>query len=587
MNEAKSVNPNSGRWIYSVASKITRNIPGLTLTIITCTLAAQISLLAASYLPLKAIILIGSPSIPSYFPEYFKEFEQKSLFVGLCIAAIAFYLLYLASESITKKLTALGSEKLVNNSSKLIVFDGQDDVARKAYLRFTRSLAAVVFLALTIAALGFIYLELTIAVISFWLCMGVAAKAISALKKGNSSSTNEGTYELINSMGSFGFLASFSYLAYDLLSDTPPSLLPAIIGVLLTRQIMQRATLLIQDVMLLKEQRLQISALFFNGHKLTGEPKSKATKFWSIFTQSQIDIWVPALLNDVMQKAYTEHHVNWHQSGVHDVFALEVRSKCIQGTSDTHLIKIFNTTRSTLAINEATLLSEPHVRNLYTLPFVHATVLDGFHCHIFRPEHLNKIPAVEFGIHQLELTKLLMRSTPSQSLVQKYARSRPLLWDRLSDSALINLGEALDVSQHKAAFEDFMRHIESIRYLLRTLPLHVCNSQVGKDQIFISNTGALTASYWGNWSLEPVGASLQISKKFEPLLPELLIELKEQRADMQEITVQHLHFSALCFQLDQFLARQNYISAAETLPQISNLVSALNQSALEVAVCNA
>ncbi|MEE1904414.1 hypothetical protein V0R39_19465 [Pseudomonas inefficax] len=587
MNEAKSVNPNSGRWIYSVASKITRNIPGLTLTIITCTLAAQISLLAASYLPLKAIILIGSPSIPSYFPEYFKEFEQKSLFVGLCIAAIAFYLLYLASESITKKLTALGSEKLVNNSSKLIVFDGQDDVARKAYLRFTRSLAAVVFLALTIAALGFIYLELTIAVISFWLCMGVAAKAISALKKGNSSSTNEGTYELINSMGSFGFLASFSYLAYDLLSDTPPSLLPAIIGVLLTRQIMQRATLLIQDVMLLKEQRLQISALFFNGHKLTGETKSKATKFWSIFTQSQIDIWVPALLNDVMQKAYTEHHVNWHQSGVHDVFALEVRSKCIQGTSDTHLIKIFNTTRSTLAINEATLLSEPHVRNLYTLPFVHATVLDGFHCHIFRPEHLNKIPAVEFGIHQLELTKLLMRSTPSQSLVQKYTRSRPLLWDRLSDSALINLGEALDVSQHKAAFEDFMRHIESIRYLLRTLPLHVCNSQVGKDQIFISNTGALTASYWGNWSLEPVGASLQISKKLEPLLPELLIELKEQRADMQEITVQHLHFSALCFQLDQFLARQNYISAAETLPQISSLVSALNQSALEVAVCNA
>lgn len=587
MNEAKSVNPNSGRWIYSVASKITRNIPGLTLTIIICTLAAQISLLAASYLPLKAIILIGSPSIPSYFPDYFKEFEQKNLFVGLCIAAIAFYLLYLASESITKKLTALGSEKLVNNSSKLIVFDGQDDVARKAYLRFTRSLAAVVFLALTIAALGFIYLELTIAVISFWLCMGVAAKAVSALKKGNSSSTNEGTYELINSMGSFGFLASFSYLAYDLLSDTPPSLLPAIIGVLLTRQIMQRATLLIQDVMLLKEQRLQISALLFNGHKLTGETKSKATKFWSIFTQNQIDDWVPALLNDVTQKAYTEHHVNWHQSGVHDVFALEVSSKCIQGTTDTHLIKIFNTTRSTLAINEATLLSDPHVRNLHTLPFVHATVLDGFHCHIFRPEHLNKIPAVEFGIHQLELTKLLMRSTPSQSLVQKYTRSRPLLWDRLSDSALINLGEALDVSQHKAAFEDFMRHIESIRYLLRTLPLHVCNSQVGKDQIFISNTGALTASYWGNWSLEPVGASLQISKKLEPLLPELLIELKEQRADMQEITVQHLHFSALCFQLDQFLVRQNYISAAETLPQISNLVSALNQSALEVAVCNA
>lgn len=272
---------------------------------------------------------------------------------------------------------------------------------------------------------------------------------------------------------------------------------------------------------------------------------------------------------------------------MHDIFAIEVCSTCTLGTTDTHLIKIFNNTRSTLAINEATLLSEPHVRNLCTLPFVHATILDGFHCHVFRPEHLNKIPAVEFGIHQPELTKLLMRSTPSQSLVQKYTRSRPLLWDRLSDSALTNLGEALDISKHQDVFKNFMRHIESVRYLLRTLPLHVCNSQVGKDQIFISNNGTLTASYWGNWSLEPVGASLQISKKLEPLLPELLLDLKEQRADMQEVTVQHLHFSALCFQLDQLLARQNYISAAEILPQISDLATALNQPVLEVAVCNA
>ncbi|MDD2129114.1 hypothetical protein NP856_08095 [Pseudomonas sp. 17391] len=587
MSEVKIVNQNSGRWIYSVASKITRNIPGLTFTIIIFTLAAQISLLAASYLPLKAIILIGSPSIPSYFPDYFKEFEQKDLFVGLCVAAVAFYLLYLASESITKKLTILGSEKLVNNSSKLIVFDGQDDVARKAYLRLTRSLAAVVFLSLTIAALGFIYLELTIAVISFWLCMGVAAKAKATLQKDITTSASEGTHEFINSLGSFGFLAAFGYLAYDLLSDTPPNLLPAIIGVLLTRQIMQRATLLIQDIILLKEQRLQISALFFNSHKLTGETKSKATKFWSIFTQGQIDTWVPALLQDISDKSYTNHCINWHQSGVHDVFALEVRSQCAQGTEDIYLLKVFNTTRSTLAINEATLLSEPQVRNLRTLPFVHATVLEGFHCHIFRAEHLNKIPAVEYGIHQLELSKLLMRSVPSQPLVQKYTRSRPLLWDRLSDSALASLGEALEITPHQQAFVKFNQAIDSIRHLLRILPLHVCNSQVGKDQIFIAGNGALTASYWGNWSLEPVGASLQISKKLEPLLAELLVDLKEHRADMQEITVSHLRFSALCFQLDQLLVRQNYLSAAEFLPQITGLAHELNQPVFKETACNA
>lgn len=125
MSDVKAVNFNAGRWMYSVANKITRIIPGLTLTIILLTLAAQISLLAASFLPLKAIILIGSPNIPSYFPEYLKEFERKDLFLLLCSTAALFYVLYLLSEALIKKLTKLGSERLILNSRKLILFDGQ------------------------------------------------------------------------------------------------------------------------------------------------------------------------------------------------------------------------------------------------------------------------------------------------------------------------------------------------------------------------------------------------------------------------------------------------------------------------------
>ena len=115
----------------------------------------------------------------------------------------------------------------------------------------------------------------------------------------------------------------------------------------------------------------------------------------------------------------------------------------------------------------------------------------------------------------------------------------------------------------------------------------MCNSQVGKDQIFISDNGILTASYWGNWSLEPVGASFQVSKKLGPLLVELLADLKEHRTDMQELTVAHLRISALCFQLDQLLVRQNYISAAELLPQITGLTEKLNQPVIEESACNA
>ncbi|HHJ1299041.1 MULTISPECIES: hypothetical protein [Pseudomonas] len=581
MSEMNAVNFNAGRWMYSVANKITRIIPGLTLTIILLTLAAQISLLAASFLPLKAIILIGSPNIPSYFPEYLKAFERKDLFLLLCSTAALFYVLYLLSEALIKKLTKLGSERLILNSRKMILFDGQNEVASKAYLRFTRSLAAIVFLSLTIAALGYIYLELTIATLAFWLCWAIAIKLNTVIKKSRKSQNIQTNYESINPLGSVGFFAAFSYLAYDLLSDTPPKLLPAIIGILLTRQIMQRATLLIQDLTSLKEQHLQISALFFKDHKLPSEARGKPEKFWSLFTNDSVNQWASDLLQELSDTQYVKHDIKWHQTGIHDVFAIEVESETSSGQKEIYLIKVFNTNRTTLAINEATLLMEPNLEGIPTARLLQATVLDGFHCHIFTAQSLNKIPAIETGIHQAASAKILMRHSPPQSLIQKYSRSRPLLWDRLNDTTLNGFGTALNGSEHLHEFRKFMQLKHQLREILRSTPLFINNSQIGKDQIFVSNDGKLSISYWGNWSLEPIGASLQL-KNLSASLPSLMADLQQHREDTQQMSEKHLMLAALCFSLDQLLSRQHYLSAAELLPEITALVTSIETENLAV-----
>lgn len=581
MNEVKSTNFNAGRWLYSVANKITRIIPGLTITIIALTLAAQVSLLAASFLPLKAIILIGSPSIPSYFPDYLKTFEREDLFLLLCSTAALFYALYLSSEALIKKLTKLGSERLISNSRKLILFDGQTEVASKAYLRFTRSLAAIVFLALTTAALGYIYLELTIATIAFWICWGIVTKAKKTITHQSIKHSSESNYDSTNPVGSIGFFAAFSYLAYDLLSDTPPKLLPAIIGILLTRQIMQRTTLLIQDLALLREQHLQISALFFKDHKLPSEVRGKPEKFWNLFTSDNPKLWVHDLLKEATEKTYIKHDIKWHQTGIHDVFAVEVKSETSAKQKDNYLIKVFNTNRTTLAINEATLLTEPNLEGIPTLSLIQATLLDGFHCHIFSAVSLSKIPAIETGIHQTACTKILMRYPPPDKLVQKYLRSRPLLWDRLNDSMLNHFGAALGNHEHLHDFKNFMKVKKLIQDILRCTPLYINNSQIGKDQIFISDNGTLSISYWGNWSLEPVGACLPTTN-LSASLPSLLADLQKHRDDTQQISEKNLTLSALCHCLDQLLSRQHYLSAAELLSEITTLALSIETDRLVV-----
>lgn len=580
-----SPNKQSSRWIYSVTMKITRNIPGTTLTIIILTIAAQISLLAASFLPLKAIILIGSPSIPSYFPMFLKSFERDEIFIGLCLAAVVFYGLYMGSESLTKNLTLRGSEKLVKSTSKLIIFDGQDDVARRAYSRLTRSLSTIVFLTLTTAALGLIYLELMLAVLCFWACMGMLVKAKKLISKDNLPLTGEQAVERLGSLGSVGFLAAFSYLAFDLLSDTPPSLLPAIVGVLLTRQIMQRATQLIQDILLLKDQRFQISALFFNEHKLIGNQKIKTTKFLSLFDPKELKEWLPPMLDKLAGVQCVNHEFKWHQSGVHDVFCIEALTTFPSGKTSYYLVKIFNSNRSTLAINEATLLSEPNIHRLPSMKLLEATLFNGYHCHIFQSAHLTKIPAIQTGIYQARAIQILMSCPPPRKLVDRYSRSRPFLWDRLSDSSLRLLGDALVLTDDLSTYKTFFRELDTIRHRLRSLPLYICNSNLGVDQLFISDSHTLTISYWGNWSIEPLGAGLSLIN-IEQTLPSLFTKLSVQRTDTKSICVDDLHLSALCFQLDQLMVRQNFLNAVVLLQKISEILARGNCQ-MESPVCSA
>lgn len=563
------------RWIYSTAINIAKKIPGLTATIIIFTLSAQISLLAASFLPLKAIILIGSPGIPSYFPGYLKSFERESLFVGLCLTAVAFYALYMASEYLTKHLTLRGSENLVRNTSKLIVFDGQDDVARRAYSRFTRSLAALVFLILTLAALGVIYIELLLAVIAFWGGVALYAK-LTHSAAANDLSTIESTLERVNSLGSIGFLAAFAYLAVDLLSSEPPALLPAIIGVLLTRQIMQRATQLIQDILLLKEQRLQISALFFSEHTLINNSTDRSTKFLNLFAADRVHEWASTILDNRDGQTYVQHSFTWHQTGVHDVFGIESSSRRQTGEIDNYLLKVYNSNRVTLAVNEATLLSEPNINSLPSLELIKVTLIDGYHCHLYRTGKLNKIPAVELGLYQKAAVKLLMQCVPPVELVEKFSRSRPFLWDRLSDETLHAFGKALAMTPQNMEFINFSRKIKIIRCHLKSLPVYINNSAMGADQLYLDVEDSIIVGHWGNWSIEPVGAGLELKNILNDL-PDLLIKLKSRRIDMSGICTAKLHLAGLCYQLDQLLVRQRFITAAGLLPEISAIVSSFSQ----------
>jgi hypothetical protein len=557
------------RWYYSVSAKIARIVPGYTLALIIITLASQLSLLAASFLPLKAIILIGSPNIPEYFPNSWKILGRENLFIGLSIAAIASYFFHLLAEKLIRNLTETGSKNLLAHSSKMILFEDQENIANRAYLRFTRSLASAFFVALTILLLGTFYNDLMIAIFTFWLVLIALFFLIRATSKPQHEKLLAVINNAPNTLASLGFLVAFGFMIYDLLDESPPEIFAALIGVLLSRQIMHRVAIFAHDTNSLITQHFQLSALFFHTHQLTQPQPSADANFWGHLAEDTRPKLLGNVISEITGDVLAVIEARWHQTGVHDVVAFEVSAKNAQSEhTEFFFVKIFNLKRSILAINEATLLAEAIPCNLPTLPFIGATSVANFHCHVFKWSNLEKFEPLDFKEPTYEILKRMMFTTPPPSLVKLFSRSRPLIWDRLSSVELSKFELAIATTEHIHILRSFLEARESIVHYLKSYPLQVTNIDISKDHLLFNSTDQKFVSHWGLWSLEPVGAGWPTSHKELIRLEGLFNDLQNSRPDMAELSINDLKLSALLFALDKLLIKQQFISAALLLPEI-------------------
>src|SRR5690625_4438492 len=136
------------RWCLSLGAKFIKEVPLRTQWIVLLTLVSQVSMLVASFLPLKVVIMLGSDRIPRYFPDAIRDYDRGQVLTLLSALAIAFFVLHNVSERLITTLTRSGSRRLLARSRKMVLFDNQDEIATQAYERFSRALASGVFVGL-------------------------------------------------------------------------------------------------------------------------------------------------------------------------------------------------------------------------------------------------------------------------------------------------------------------------------------------------------------------------------------------------------------------------------------------------------
>lgn len=559
------------RWLYSFGRKLLHIVPWLTVVIVATTIVSQLSMFAAFFLPLKAVILIGSPAVPGYFPAAAHSWGRESLIILLSVASAAFYAIYLAAEHIIARCTERGSQKLLSSSSKIVLFAGQDDVANRAYQRYARSLAGLAFVVLAVLALSFLDWKVSLFIVIYWLVIWAVVRLADRWLGWKVRSVTG--FSSISS--SIGFLMVFGFIVTEAMLAIAPNLFIAILGLLFSRQVMQRIAGVIQDVAGLYAQRLQVNALFFHGHSLVEDSSRQPKSFWNMLEPATRSVWINKVLQEVQGGDYVRVESLWHQSGVHDVAAFEVQAFTADSSCERFLLKLFNGNRQALALNEATVLGACPSKAIGALEFLGADSVEGLHCHVFRWGDFHKMDVMDIKPIVFDVSRRLMEYQPPDELVQRYVHSRSQIWERLNGECLEQFHNSTKGSPLLPSFQAFEAALPHICALLRQLPLQLVNPEFGVDSILVDPQGSVAVSYWGKWALEPVGFGWFATPKEVAQLADIHAQLLRTRSDYSQVSLEQLRLCALMAAVDRFFARQSFLSVIDLLPDILNTLHQL------------
>lgn len=559
-------------WSAWLGAKFFWAVPGATSAVVLATLVAQFSLLLAFFLPLKVIILLGSDGIPRYFPPALAAVDRDALILSLSVAAVGFYALYLLADRVVALGSERGASQLLARSRKMVLFEGQDEVASDAYKRYAGALAGGLFVFLVILVLAWLYpgvARLLLGYVGLVAAVLLVGQALSARFR---ELLEEHLATIITVLGAVGFMLSFVYLIVDFLYRDPPGLIPAIIALLLSRQAFGRLGALVPALTRLYGERARLDALFFHRRAFLPSAQESKESMAPLFMPERRMKWVPPVFEAMTGKPWpADGSIRWYELAAGDVFALLCETP--EGTR--HLVKVFGAKCSGQARHEATLLAKAP-RVLPSPKWVGATEISGFQCHVLRlhPE------AASVGGNQkdamMAVRETLLRLQPNGALVARYARSRAFLWQRLDDSLLESLRVATDPHTENE-LQGLRTRLATWQAHLRRTPLVFHNPDLKHANLMVADATGGTLLHWGRWAIEPAGAGWPTAPKMLKTLQLAVEAAGDQYPALLEVNPARCSLAALTFQLEADLRRQSFENATKLLKPIRHYLDQLEQ----------
>ena len=557
------------RWFISISKKFFVVLPLNTLVVVFSTIVSQVSVILAFFLPLKIIILLGSEGIPRYFPQSWAAYDRDQLVIYLCLAMILFYLLHHVAEKAIGFYSDLGARTMLTRTGKLLLFANQEEKAISAYVKYSESLAALVFIFLGMVFLLFLYPLLAAAMFAFISLVALIIGLGVVLNARFRQAWEDGSGQLLGTLSGFGFFWTFAVIVLDFILGSPPGFILVIISMLLSRQLLGRSKVFIDNLKKLYSDRLSINALFFHGHAYKQDSGKHKKQFWSLLDREQRKVWITRTIARLSGTKIHTLDTCWRQSGTANVACFEV--SCFNQSNEKtgkFLVKLFNPARKALAMHESNLLGIVKSKNFPAPAFQGADQIDNCICHVFNWSSCSLSPKEKFKKEALNIRIGLMEFPVPDKLYRQYIRSKQMLWQRLDQELPRCLHAGANYLEEQKLVDRLEQELPRITSILKSLPLQFVNPDIKVETLARNSKKGLLLINWGRWSLEPLGSGWPVKPIMLKKLDQAVEETSRLRKDCQDVRIEQVRLAALMFAVESFYHKQNFSSAIGLLPEV-------------------
>ncbi|MFH7321143.1 hypothetical protein ACHHRT_11115 [Desulfurivibrio sp. D14AmB] len=560
-------------WFGTVIRNFLRIRPWTTLAIILMASASRVFYVLAFFMPLKVILLAGSPGVPRYF-QFFITPEQKTAWiVGFTLGAIACYILTMILDALVDRLALAGSAQVLRQAQVIPLLNNQQAVVQGYYAKFCGICADSTFVTAGLLVGLLINTQLFIFVVGimvfFYVFTAFFARSYDQLEpRPLAAYIRDNLLNYLKVLASLVFLSSFIVLLIPLLLSEDANILAAILSIIILRQLAGSLVAIVKDTVTLAGARHRIDALVFKDIQLQEKEAPEEVVFRELFNKRNRNQRAEHELGRVMALP-AKPDVTWLDPVIPGVsyFAITVAGE--QAAEKRHYrMDVYSPKHLQKLEHEAFLFSHVSRSGLHAPKLITQYFAGSFQCQICEAGSGERPTGADWGALQKTLIGRRWGHSPPPGLVAAYCSSSPLLPQRLDENLVSSMQVAVDTEAEADNLGRLLEKLPVIREKLEKLPLYIYNPDLQPHQIMLAGDGEPLVMTWCRWSLEPLGAGIPINLK-EVDLAEILDTVRATRNDVSaELAPADILFAAGCQELERMIRGRRYKAALQQAAKI-------------------